>query len=71
MVTVGALTVSTTRHRSGRTLVEHCDFVTDLGHDARQTYGFLGDGGRSGWSASSACSTSPTAGCACARPTPT
>lgn len=42
--TVGALTVWTTRHRSGRTLVEHCDFVTDLGHDAREKYGFPGGG---------------------------
>jgi len=30
--TVGALTLWTTRHRSARTLVDRCDFVTDLGH---------------------------------------
>lgn len=33
--TMGALTVWTTRHRSGRTLVEECDFVTDIGHRTR------------------------------------
>ena len=30
--TIGALTLWTTRHRSGRTLVESCDFITDIGH---------------------------------------
>jgi glutaconate CoA-transferase subunit B len=30
--TVGALTLWTTRHRSGRVFVDACDFVTDLGH---------------------------------------
>ena len=30
--TIGALTVWTTRHGSGRTLVETVDFLTDLGH---------------------------------------
>ncbi|MBI4939884.1 MAG: acyl CoA--acetate/3-ketoacid CoA transferase subunit beta [Actinobacteria bacterium] len=30
--TIGALTVWTTRHGSGRTLVEAVDFLTDLGH---------------------------------------
>lgn len=30
--TVRALTVWTTHHRGGRTLVEQCDFVTDLGY---------------------------------------
>ena len=30
--TIGALTVWTTRHRSGRTLVQQLDFLTDLGH---------------------------------------
>ena len=30
--TIGALTVWTTRHRSGRTLVRTLDFLTDLGH---------------------------------------
>jgi glutaconate CoA-transferase subunit B len=33
--TMGALTVWTTRHRSGRTLVEECDFITDMGHRTR------------------------------------
>jgi glutaconate CoA-transferase subunit B len=31
--TVGALTLWSTRHRSGRALVERCDVVTDLGHN--------------------------------------
>jgi glutaconate CoA-transferase, subunit B len=30
--TVGHLTLWTTRHRSGRTLVDACDFITDMGH---------------------------------------
>ena len=30
--TIGALTLWTTRHRSGRTLVRHVDFLTDIGH---------------------------------------
>jgi glutaconate CoA-transferase subunit B len=30
--TIRHLSLWTTRHRSGRTLVEHCDFVTDMGH---------------------------------------
>jgi glutaconate CoA-transferase subunit B len=30
--TIGHITLWTTRHRSGRTLVERCDFVTDMGH---------------------------------------
>jgi glutaconate CoA-transferase subunit B len=30
--TVKAMTLWTTRHRSGRALVEQCDFITDLGH---------------------------------------
>jgi glutaconate CoA-transferase subunit B len=30
--TVGELTLWTTRHRSGRALVEECDFITDIGH---------------------------------------
>jgi glutaconate CoA-transferase subunit B len=46
--TVGALTLWTTRHRSGRTLVEHCDFITDLGHrtpeGSRDELGFPGSG---------------------------
>jgi glutaconate CoA-transferase, subunit B len=46
--TVGALTLWTTRHRSGRTLVEHCDFITDIGHrtplGTRGELGFPGGG---------------------------
>ncbi len=46
--TVGALTLWTTRHRSGRTLVEACDVVTDLGHPdpvgARAERGLPGGG---------------------------
>jgi glutaconate CoA-transferase subunit B len=34
--TVGELTLWTTRHRSGRALVETCDFITDLGHRTPQ-----------------------------------
>lgn len=30
--TIGALTLWSTAHRSGRCLVETCDFITDLGH---------------------------------------
>jgi glutaconate CoA-transferase subunit B len=32
--TIRALTLWTTRHRTGRTLVESCDFITDMGHSA-------------------------------------
>jgi glutaconate CoA-transferase, subunit B len=46
--TMGALTVWTTRHRSGRTLVEDCDFITDMGHrtrlGTRAELGFSGGG---------------------------
>lgn len=46
--TVGHLSLWTTRHRSGRALVERCDFVTDMGHrsgDARrEDLGFRGGG---------------------------
>jgi glutaconate CoA-transferase subunit B len=46
--TIGHLTVWTTRHRSGRTLVEACDFITDLGHrtpqGSRAELGFTGGG---------------------------
>jgi glutaconate CoA-transferase, subunit B len=46
--TIGHLTVWTTRHRSGRTLVETCDFVTDIGHrtpaGTRAELGFTGGG---------------------------
>lgn len=33
--TVGRLTLWTTRHRSGRALVDQCDFITDMGHRTR------------------------------------
>ena len=46
--TVGRLTLWTTRHRSGRTFVESCDFVTDIGHrtplGSREELGFPGAG---------------------------
>ncbi|MBS4728724.1 acyl CoA--acetate/3-ketoacid CoA transferase subunit beta [Mycobacterium sp. SM1] len=46
--TIGNLTLWTTRHRSGRTLVERCDFVTDMGHrtseGTRVELGFSGRG---------------------------
>jgi glutaconate CoA-transferase, subunit B len=46
--TVGSLTLWTTRHRSGRTLVESCDFITDMGHrtpsGTRTELGFAGEG---------------------------
>jgi glutaconate CoA-transferase subunit B len=46
--TIGQLTVWTTRHRSGRTLVETCDFITDMGHrtplGTRAELGFTGGG---------------------------
>jgi glutaconate CoA-transferase subunit B len=46
--TIGALTLWTTRHRSGRTLVETCDFITDIGHrtplGGRVELGFTGGG---------------------------
>jgi len=46
--TIRALTVWTTRHRSGRTLVEECDFITDMGHrtrlGTRAELGFAGGG---------------------------
>jgi glutaconate CoA-transferase subunit B len=46
--TVGELTLWTTRHRSGRVLVEACDFITDLGHrtprGTREELGMPGGG---------------------------
>lgn len=46
--TVGHLSLWTTRHRSGRTLVGECDFVTDMGHrtreGSREDLGFSGGG---------------------------
>jgi glutaconate CoA-transferase subunit B len=45
---IGSLTLWTARHRSGRTLVERCDFVTDMGHrtpvGTRAEFGFTGGG---------------------------
>jgi glutaconate CoA-transferase subunit B len=46
--TIGHLTLWTTRHRSGHTLVEACDFITDIGHrtplGTRAELGFTGGG---------------------------
>jgi glutaconate CoA-transferase subunit B len=46
--TVRHLTLWTTSHRSGRCLVDRCDFVTDLGHDtpsgSRADLGYTGGG---------------------------
>ncbi|HWG61238.1 MAG TPA: CoA-transferase [Streptosporangiaceae bacterium] len=46
--TVGHLTLWTTRHRSGRTLVRDCDFITDMGHKTpegtRTDLGYTGGG---------------------------
>ena len=46
--TIDHLTLWTTRHRSGRTLVERCDFITDMGHHtpegSRAELGFTGGG---------------------------
>jgi glutaconate CoA-transferase subunit B len=46
--TIQHLTLWTTRHRSGRALVEHCDFVTDMGHrtpgGTRAELGYSGGG---------------------------
>jgi glutaconate CoA-transferase subunit B len=46
--TIGSLTLWATRHRSGRTLVEACDFVTDMGHrtplGTRADLGYTGGG---------------------------
>jgi glutaconate CoA-transferase subunit B len=46
--TIGQLTLWTSRHRSGRTLVEACDFITDMGHrtplGSRAELGFTGGG---------------------------
>lgn len=46
--TIGHLTVWTTRHRSGRTLVPACDFITDVGHVTpegdRAALGYTGGG---------------------------
>ncbi|GAB3354690.1 MULTISPECIES: CoA-transferase subunit beta [Amycolatopsis] len=46
--TIGNLTLWTTRHRGGRTLVPECDFITDMGHrtpaGSRTELGFPGGG---------------------------
>jgi glutaconate CoA-transferase subunit B len=46
--TIPHLTLWTTRHGSGRTLVEACDFVTDMGHrtpvGTREELGYTGGG---------------------------
>jgi glutaconate CoA-transferase, subunit B len=46
--TIGSLTLWTTRHRSGRTLVPRLDFLTDLGHvtpaGTRAELGYTGGG---------------------------
>jgi len=46
--TIGRLTLWSTNHRSGRCLVEACDFITDLGHrtpaGTRAELGCTGDG---------------------------
>jgi glutaconate CoA-transferase, subunit B len=46
--TIGHLTLWTSRHRSGHTLVEVCDFITDIGHrtplGTRAELGFTGGG---------------------------
>ncbi len=46
--TIGALTLWTTRHRGGRTLVDTVDFLTDLGHvtpaGSRAELGYTGGG---------------------------
>jgi glutaconate CoA-transferase subunit B len=45
---IGALTVWTTRHRAGRTLVRELDFLTDIGHvtpeGSRSALGYTGGG---------------------------
>jgi len=46
--TIPHVTLWTTHHRSGRTLVENCDFITDIGHrtplGSRAELGFSGGG---------------------------
>jgi glutaconate CoA-transferase, subunit B len=46
--TVGEMTLWTTRHASGQTVVEACDFITDIGHrtpkGTREELGFPGGG---------------------------
>jgi glutaconate CoA-transferase subunit B len=49
--TIGHLSLWTTRHRSGRTLVKECDFITDMGHRTPEgTHAELGfSGGGPEW----------------------
>ena len=46
--TIGRLTLWTTSHRTGRCLVEECDFITDIGHrtpeGTRADLGYAGGG---------------------------
>lgn len=46
--TIQRLTIWTTRHRSGRTIIGDCDFITDIGHrtpsGSRAELGFTGHG---------------------------
>jgi glutaconate CoA-transferase subunit B len=46
--TIKHLTLWSTRHRTGRTLVERCDFITDMGHrtpaGTRKELGYTGGG---------------------------
>ncbi len=46
--TIKHLTLWTTRHRTGRTLVQRCDFITDMGHrtpaGTRKELGYTGGG---------------------------
>ena len=46
--TIKRLTVWSTNHRSGRCLVDRCDFITDLGHrtpaGSRHEFGYTGGG---------------------------
>jgi glutaconate CoA-transferase subunit B len=47
--TIRTLTLWTTRHRGGRTLVERCDFITDMGHSAITGRRRGGTGGGPQW----------------------
>ncbi|HEX3827373.1 MAG TPA: CoA-transferase [Sporichthyaceae bacterium] len=47
--TIRTLTLWTTRHRGGRTLVDRCDFITDMGHSAATGRRSGGTGGGPQW----------------------
>ncbi len=47
--TIRTLTLWTTRHRGGRTLVDRCDFITDMGHSAVTGRRRGGTGGGPQW----------------------